>query len=223
MNPLLKNLLPPGIRTATSTIANHVEDLLPPERPFIATAVGSRQQEFATGRVLARQLLADLGHPDFPLLRDEDRVPRWPEGIVGSISHTGSICVAAVGRESQYSGVGLDIEPDEPVESDIGRVVCREGEHDWVAEATGDERGRRTRIIFSVKEAVYKAFYPRTREFWSFQDVLVSIDLEEGRYRAQLPESAGIAEVEGRVQRRDGWIVAALAVESGMGMAGVSA
>lgn len=223
MNPILKSLLPPEIQTAASTISNRVEDLLPPERPLIATAVASRQHEFATGRVLARELLAELGHPNFPLLRDEDRVPCWPKGIVGSISHTGSICVAAVGLESQYSGLGLDIEPDEPVESDIGRVVCRDGEHDWVAEATGDERGRRTRIIFSVKEAVYKAFYPRTREFWSFQDVTVSIDLEEGRYRAQLPKSAGIAEVEGRVQRCDGWIVAALAVESGMGMAGVSA
>lgn len=212
MEHLLESLLPAEIRACAATVTNCVDDLLPSERPFIANAVASRQREFATGRVLARRLLADLGHPDFPLVRDKDRVPRWPDGVVGSISHSGSLCVVAVALESQFRGVGLDIEPDEPVESDIERVVCRGDEHDWVVGGKGDERGRRCRVIFSVKEAVYKAFYPRTRVFWSFQDVNVSVDLERGRYRALLPESAGIAQVEGRVQRRDGWILSTLAV-----------
>ena len=208
---LLENLFPAEIRASATTVADCVDALLPAERPFIRKAISSRQHEFATGRVLARQLLADLGHADFPLIRDEDRVPRWPEGVVGSISHSGSLCAAAVALATQFRGVGLDVEPDEPVDREIERVVCRDGEHDWVADGIGDERGRRCRIVFSVKEAVYKAFYPRTRVFWSFQDVTVSIDLERGRYRALLPESAGIAEVVGRVHRRDGWILAALA------------
>ncbi len=212
LTALLEDLFPAGIRTAAERISDRVDELLPAERPAIATAVASRQFEFATGRVLARRLLAELGRPDFALVRDDDRVPRWPEGFVGSISHSGSLCVASVARASAFAGIGLDLEPDEPVDSDIERVVCRGGEHDWVAAATGDDRGRRRRIVFSVKEAVYKAFYPRTREFWSFQDVTVSIDLERGRYRAELPASAGVDTVEGRIHRQAGWILSALAV-----------
>lgn len=209
---LLEDLFPDGVRTAADRISDRVDELLPDERPAIATAVPSRQFEFATGRVLARKLLAEFGAPDFALGRDDDRVPRWPDGFVGSISHSGSLCVAAVARASAFAGIGLDLEPDEPVDSDIERVVCRDGEHDWVGAVTGDDRGRRRRIVFSVKEAVYKAFYPRTREFWSFQDVTVSIDLERGRYRAELPESAGVATAEGRIHRQGGWILSALAV-----------
>ena len=209
---LLEGLFPVGVRIAAERISDRVADLLPAERPGIATAVASRQHEFATGRVLARRLLAELGRPDFALVRDQDRVPRWPDGFVGSISHSGSLCVASVGLASEFAGIGLDLEPDEPVDSDIERVVCRDAEHDWVAAATGDDRGRRRRIVFSVKEAVYKAFYPRTREFWSFQDVTVSIDLEAGRYRAELPESAGVASAAGRIHREGGWILSALAV-----------
>ena len=208
----LLELFPIGIRTAVDRISDRVDELLPAERPAIATAVASRQFEFATGRVLARQLLAELGAPDLALVRDDDRVPCWPEGFVGSISHSGSLCVASVARADSFAGIGLDLEPDEPVDADIERVVCRDAEHDWVAAVTGDDRGRRRRIVFSIKEAVYKAFYPRTREFWSFQDVTVSIDLERGRYRAQLPESAGVATAEGRIHRQGGWILSALAV-----------
>jgi 4'-phosphopantetheinyl transferase EntD len=215
---LLEGLLPTEILTSATTIEDCLGDLMPEERTAIAKAVESRQSEFATGRVITRRLLSALGHPDFPLLRDDDRVPRWPEDVVGSISHSRgierSLCVAAVGRASDFFGIGIDCEPDEPVHRDVERVVCRGDEHAWVADGVGeDERGRRCRIVFSVKEAVYKAFYPRTRVYWSFQDVLVSIDLGAGRYSAELPASAGRPVVEGRIFRREGWILSASVVE----------
>ena len=212
MESLLDGLLPKSVHLAGATIADRVRELLPEERVFVEKAVEKRQAEFATGRVLARGLLARLGHADFPILRAEDRIPVWPAGIVGSISHAGDVCLAAVAQATESAGIGIDLEPDEPVDSDIARVVCRDGEHDWVAEAGEAERARRTRVVFSVKEAVYKAFYPRTRTFWSFQDVRVEIDLAAESWRAFLPESAGTETAEGRVARREGWIVSAIAL-----------
>ena len=93
---------------------------------------------------------------------------------------------------------------------DDNLAALRDREFDWVGEGAGAdpvERRRRCRVVFSVKEAVYKAFYPRTREFWSFQDVGVEIDLDAARFSATLPASAGRATIEGRVFRRDGWIL----------------
>ncbi|MEM9177337.1 MAG: 4'-phosphopantetheinyl transferase superfamily protein [Myxococcota bacterium] len=212
MEALLAGLLPDPVHVAGATITDRVADLFPEEHAFVERAVEKRRHEFATGRVLARGLLARLGHPDFPILREDDRIPVWPDGIVGSISHAGNVCLAAAAAATGSAGIGIDLEPDEPVDSDIERVVCRDGEHAWVAEAGDGERPRRTRIVFSVKEAVYKAFYPRTRTFWSFQDVRVEIDLEAEAWRAFLPESAGVAEACGRVARREGWIVSAIAL-----------
>lgn len=212
MESLLEGLLSAEILVAGAMIDDHLTAIDPEERAFVESAVAKRQHEFSTGRVLARGLLSRLGYPDFPLLRADDRIPLWPAGIVGSISHAGTVCLAAAARTDDSRGIGLDLEPDEPVDAEIERVVCRDAEHEWVAEAGEPERGRRRRIVFSVKEAVYKAFYPRTRTFWSFQDVRVEIDLGGERWRAFLPESAGVAEADGRVALRDGWIVSAIAL-----------
>jgi enterobactin synthetase component D len=217
--PDLERLLPEGITSAIAFIGDDVDQLLGGEREYIGRAVESRQREFAAGRVLARGLLAELGHPGFAIVREkEGRLPVWPEGIVGSISHSDELCMAVVAEAGRYRGVGVDLEPDEPVQQDIERVVLKDGEHQWVGRGEDDERGRRCRMVFSAKEAVYKAFYPTTRTFWSFQDVTLEMDLdsdpEVGRFLAQLPPGAGPDSIEGRLLRRAGWIISSVAVPS---------
>lgn len=205
---LVEGLFEGGIRVACVEIGDRTDSLLPEERRSIESARPSRQKEFAAGRWLARQLLEPLGHGSAVLPRAEDRLPIWPAGIVGSVTHSGALCAVAIARASEIALLGLDLEPDEPVKEGLARLVCRDAEHDWIASPDAEERNRRCRIVFSVKEAVYKAFYPRVRRVWSFQDVCVAIDLEGGRFRARLPEDAGLAEITGHVRRRGGWIVA---------------
>ena len=65
-------------------------------------------------------------------------------------------------------------------------------------------------MIFSIKEAVYKAFFPRLRQLWGFQDVELEMQLEENRFLARLPASADRPQVEGRILRRKGWILSAV-------------
>ncbi len=139
-------------------------------------------------------------------------MPIWPAGIVGSITHSGSMCVVAVARSADVALLGLDLEPDRPVKEGLARLVCRDEEHDWIASPDAEERNRRCRVVFSVKEAVYKAFYPRTRRVWGFQEVGVQIDLEDASFRASLPKDAGLEEVRGRVHRSEGWILAGVSL-----------
>ena len=209
---LLDGLFPEGVATAVSGIEDRLGELHSDERVYIETAVVKRQHEFATGRALARPLLAAVGHPNFSILREEDRIPIWPADIVGSISHTNGLCAAVIARRSDFAGLGLDLEPDSAVDRDIERVVCRDAEHEWVRAEGAAEHGRRCRIVFSVKEAAYKAFYPRTRVFWGFQDVGVAIDLEAGTFEAELPESADRERTAGRILQREGFFVSGVAV-----------
>jgi 4'-phosphopantetheinyl transferase EntD len=207
---LLADLFDADVQAASSPLVFDPDDLPAGESALVARAVDSRRREFSTGRVLARTLLRQLGAEIPELLRDTDRVPLWPSEVVGSISHCGDLCAVAIGKSSRFRGIGLDVEPDVPVKEGVERIVCRDSEHAWLDAASGDERSRRIKIIFSVKEAVYKAFYPELRTFWSFQDVETEIDLDGERFSASLPEGPEVREIEGRVARREGWILSAV-------------
>ena len=211
VDDLLEGLFEEGVRGLASRLVYQPVDLLESERALVARAVESRQREFSTGRVLARRLLEDLGYPPAPLLRDEDRVPSWPRGVVGSISHCRDLCVVAVAPEGTHAGIGLDVELDAPSKDGIERIVCRPDERPWLdASIDGADRARRVKLIFSVKEATYKAFYPEQRTFWSFQDVGVEVDLARDRFRAELPPGPEVTSIEGRVVRRGGWILSSV-------------
>lgn len=223
----LEGLLGAEVRALASTFQEPGSEVSASERALVRGVVRKRELEFLTGRSLARKLLRDLGFSDVDLLWDEDRVPIWPEGVVGSITHsvTGSVprsasedhldpnwrerslCAVAIARTSDRSGVGIDVEPDQPVRPGLEREICDPAEIDWVEGEGPSESGRRCRIVFSVKEAVYKAFFPRVRKVWGFHDVHTEIDLTRNTFCATLPMGAGRVEVEGRVLCREGWIL----------------
>jgi len=209
LDGLLMPLFGPMVARAIAPVEDAVAELAEEERALIVRAVESRRREFSTGRRLARRLLAERGIEPRAILRDSDRVPIWPGGVTGSISHCREHAVVAVCDANACFGVGVDIEPDEPVKPGIERIVCTAAERSWLdGEEGGDEaRGRRVKLVFSAKEATYKAFYPRVRVFWNFHDVVLELDERRGVFLATLPASAGRRSVEGRFVRGHGTIV----------------
>ncbi len=205
----LSPLFEPAVARAIASVVDATGELEAAEAALIARAVASRRQEFSTGRRLARRLLAARGIAPGPILRDDDRVPIWPTGITGSISHSREFAVVALCDASACFGVGVDVEPDEPVKPGIERHVCTSAERAWLDGFDQDEaeRGRRVKLFFSAKEAVYKAFYPRVRVFWGFHDVTLELDEAGGRFRAALPQSADRRHAEGRFVRGHGTLV----------------
>jgi 4'-phosphopantetheinyl transferase EntD len=155
------------------------------EEAAIARAVRRRRDEFTTGRRLARKALARLGRFAVSLPPDSDRVPQWPEGFVGTISHAGGLCVALVGRACNLVGIGVDIEEIVEPQFDLASLICRPDETDL------DETGGATDMTllrFVAKEAFFKAYFPTTRSFLDFQDVLVEVDPASDRFEARLME-----------------------------------
>jgi 4'-phosphopantetheinyl transferase EntD len=205
----LTPLFDAAVARAIAPVVDATAELSSEEAALVARAVESRRREFSTGRRLARRLLADRGIAPGPILRDDDRLPIWPIPITGSISHSREFAVVAICEAAACFGVGVDVEPDEPVKPGIERHVCTAAERHWLDGFDLDEaeRGRRVKLVFSAKEAVYKAFYPRVRVFWGFHDVTLELDEAGGRFRAALPASAGRSHVEGRFVRGHGTIV----------------
>ena len=106
-------------------------DLMPEERLAVAHAGAKRVREFTAGRVCARRLLEAYGVEDFALLSDADRVPRWPPGLVGSITHKADLCAVVVAERDSVAAVGIDVERDGAVEPRVWPRVCRDVKIFW--------------------------------------------------------------------------------------------
>jgi 4'-phosphopantetheinyl transferase EntD len=209
-------VLPVGVGFAGGLIADGCEAGYPEEIQAIATAVPKRRREFLAGRRYARHALVQLGCPPCAIPFDGRRVPLWPKGYVGSIAHSDRVCVAIVGRVDAFRTLGIDLEPDTPLDRELLHLICRpdEVEHNQ----TAAERGLDVpKLIFVAKEAVFKAYFPETRRFLEFHDVSITIGPASGVFVAQLanddrPPLAGQRRFEGRFARFDGHFLAAITI-----------
>jgi len=138
-------------------------------------ATAKRRREFVAGRHAARKALVDLGITDPPpVLRGGRGVPLWPEGVVGSITHSGSWAAAVVTTAEHARSVGLDLEEVGRMRRhDISRRVCHDSEIEWL-EKNDAEKALRLALVFSAKESIYKVFYPLCGKYLGFKDVELS-------------------------------------------------
>ena len=211
---LTDGLFPPAVLAVCRPIdEDALGHLLPEERALVSSAVPKRQREFATGRRTARELVASLGVAAGPLLRGADRAPAWPAGVVGSISHCDDVCAVAVARAADVAGVGVDVEPDLPLERALWSRLCTPGELAALAGAgPPDEPGRTVRLLFSAKEAFYKSVSATVRRVLGFQEVELQFDWAAGRFTARIDGSLarllpGGRAPDGRFARRGGFVL----------------
>lgn len=128
-------------------------------------AVPRRRNEFLAGRYCAARALARAGCMDtaWPA-RCDDGLPAWPAGWLGSISHTTDGTLAAVARCTSCAALGVDIErilSAEQAEA-VRSQVAMPGE---LERLTGLTPVQALTLLFSAKEALYKALYPQVRRF----------------------------------------------------------
>lgn len=185
----------PGVHVLTAEIGDAaIASLTPPEAACVARAVHKRRREFATGRFLARYALDHyFGIRDFDLLRADDRAPVWPSGVAGSVSHTDSRAWVAVVDASQAT-IGIDGEGRAEMEPALWRMVFLEAEVEYLKDIEPSERNRRALVLFSAKESLFKAQYPRTGQYLGFKAVCVRL-CETGQIDYEFQVSAGAFQV----------------------------
>jgi 4'-phosphopantetheinyl transferase EntD len=210
---MLERVFPADVVTVEADEATWQSPLHPEEEAELGRVSDARRRDFGAGRACARVALERLGLPPGPLLRQADRSPRWPPGAVGSISHCPGFCAAAVGRSGRYAALGLDVERAGRARPELARRICTPRERAALPSLGAEALG----IVFSIKEAVYKAWHPLTGTALGFQDVEVGIELEAGRFLARLDAKAAPAidgrhEVEGRFAVSAEHVAAGLAV-----------
>lgn len=211
------------LATPSASMLDRFEGIVVPEA--LAGAVLKRRVEFAAGRFCARAALrrSSPALGNVPVGLGENREPCWPDGVVGTISHTAGCVAAAVARSDRVGGLGLDLErwmdPEAPVR--IGEMIAVDGELATLASHTGWCPSDVLTLVFSAKESVYKCLYPRVRRYFGFHCARIEhVDPGRGVFVARLEEALGVGlaaglRLPGRFERRDDVVVTALTMESG--------
>jgi 4'-phosphopantetheinyl transferase EntD len=223
---LIEKILPDEVASAEAFNDPPDAVLYPGEEELISRAVDKRRREFRTVRHCARRALCQLGLPPVPVLRGERGEPQWPPGVVGSMTHCAGYRAAAVARSCDLRALGIDAEPHQPLPSGVLDAIALDVEKDSLSElAAVDRTTCWDRLLFSAKEAVYKAWFPLTRSWLGFDDAAVTInpgttDPAQGIFSARLlvpaPTTTAptLTHLNGRWLRRDELLITTIALSS---------
>lgn len=227
---MIRDVLPPDVVTVTDAElgmddAAVLAALHPVEAEQIAGAVERRRVEFASARACAREAMTRLGVPAAPVVRGGKGMPVWPAGVVGTLTHTDGLRAAALAPADRVRSLGLDVEVHGSLADGVLEAVSLPEEAAWVRAAHSDMPSVHwDRLLFTAKEATYKAWFPLTRRWLGFADARITLvpdrlddEVVTGALRARIlvdphPVDGGadLVDFHGRWVVRDGYVASAI-------------
>ena len=180
------------------------------EQELVATAVDRRKAEFGDSRWCAHRAMEQF-IPDQPILRGHRGMPEFPTPVVGSMTHTTGYRAAVVGRASRWNSLGIDAEPLTALPEGVFATIASPEERAGLRRLSRrlgrghDGQGALGVVLFSAKEAVYKAWYPLTQQFLDFDQARIELR-EDGSFRARLlVGNAPVPTIEGLWSAAEGY------------------
>ena len=166
----------PATALALAYIKDYGDSLIGEEIAVHAAMGFNRQLSFSSGRRCVRATQAALELRPQAILRDNG-APIWPTDCVGSISHSNRIAAAVMSKS--VIGVGVDVERQGRVHKKLWPSVFSETEIAWLT----DVPSICADVMFSAKEAGYKAVFPHGRRFIGFLDARIELDLSQQQFK----------------------------------------
>ncbi len=171
--------------------------LWPEEEKILKSVSQKRRWDFVTGRKCAHVAMLTLGVDPVPVLTGDRNEPVWPDGLVGSITHTSNYAAAAIAHKSKILSLGLDAEPNEPLPHKVLSRISDTEEFNWVQNTKGKEIAHPGKLLFSAKEATYKAWNSVTKEWLGFRDAHVTFHLENQTFTVSINKASSIKTLSG--------------------------
>lgn len=184
------------------------------ERTYLENVSQNRKTEFIAGRFCAHEAMELANIPSGHIRIGEKGEPIWPSDIVGSITHSHGYAAAAVARKADVLSLGLDAEIDEPLSSKVLRRISNDQEQGWAETVGGVLIQHPGKVLFSAKEATYKAWYPITHEWLGFREAFIDFHDQENTFTVHIRKNGPIREMHGKYVIRKGVIVTAIEVPS---------
>lgn len=200
----------PAVYVTVAIAAGGDNQLDPAEQATVGAMNAARRLAYIGGRLAAKRALGQAGCGRLVVEADEQCVPVFPTGYLGSIAHKHGRAVAAVTRTQAARGVGIDLEFDENHDEESLRAeVVTPAELPTLAAVSAAHPALLSpaTLVLAAKEAIYKAAFPVTRTPFDFDEAELDLDPETRSFRAlRFPGSAGIA-VRGVYELSGRWIL----------------
>ncbi|MEG4686003.1 enterobactin synthase subunit EntD [Enterobacter cloacae] len=135
-----------------------------PHHAELSNAGRKRKAEHLAGRIAAAHALPDYTVPGI----GPSGEPLWPEGVSGSITHSGAQAMAVVVRH-QDALVGIDCEailPDREARDIQDGIV--DAQEAMCLTHSGYPFALALTLAFSAKESLFKALFPQVKVFMGF-------------------------------------------------------
>ena len=201
--------------TATYEIRDAALDdsyLWPEEENILRDVSPKRRWDFVTGRKCARLAMETLDINAAPVLAGDKNEPIWPDGVVGSITHTRAYAAAAVAPVSKIFSLGLDAEPDQPLPKKVLTRISNTEELNWVESTRGNEILHPGKLLFSAKEATYKAWNSATKEWLGFRDAHIIFHIENQTFTVSISRLSSMQKLSGTFGIDRGIIMTAIEI-----------
>ena len=160
-----------------------------PHYAELINAGRKRKAEHLAGRIAAAHALGAINERAIPGIGPSGE-PLWPEGVSGSITHSGAQAMAVVVRH-QDALLGIDCEailPDrEAREIQDGIVDAQEAMY---LTHSGYPFALALTLAFSAKESLFKALFPKANTYMGFEWARVT-ELTEKTITLALSNPAG--------------------------------
>lgn len=149
-----------------------------------------RQADFLAGRVATALALQTLDLPAHDIRSGSNRAPVWPTGIAGAITHSHGRAASLVTHA-----------PDKLCGIDLERIATGTARDAIYAKCLSPGEGRIARtardyspdiaatLIFSAKESIFKALYPRVGRFFGFTAAELRDGLSDHSLHFQITEA----------------------------------
>lgn len=176
-------------------------------------AVPKRMTEFRAGRAAARHGLRLLNVSEAAIPMAANRAPVWPAEVTGSISHCAGACLAVVAKCADFRGIGLDLEPANPLPPELWQDILMPSERRQMKGLSGLMALR----FFVAKEAAYKAQFAVTKRLLDFHDMeIIAQDQDfSARFAAPVPPFPQGYTIAGNWVEVAGFIAAFAAIPQG--------
>jgi len=171
------------------SVSDRSAQLSSEEQTTMANFAGLRRSTYSSGRVCAGRALTSLGQRSHSIAAKSDGSARWPDGVIGSISHTDQWAIAAAAKLSHVDAmaIGVDLERIKAFTEGVLTLIAGEEERENLhLHSLSDEHAVR---LFSLKESIYKCLSPVLGEFIRFHDVEL-LDLSSSTPRVVFHSSA---------------------------------
>ena len=152
------------------------------ERGALPSRHEGRRQSYASARACAHIAFTELGLQKVPVRRSDSGAPVWPDGVRGSLTHSEALAASCLTVSCR--SVGIDIEHTGRMSAGVARRVLTDEELAGVDPDSPAGLDEAT-LLFSAKEAVYKAIFPIAGLYIGYQEVTLNVDPSTQRFSAR--------------------------------------